>query len=757
VGGDHRARMLDLRRRREHNQPRDERGGGRALDGGARAPLERSFGRSFADVRVHEDGVAEERGALAVTEGRDIHFAAGKLAPESPAGRKLLAHELTHVVQQESAPATPQAQAKTAAADSGDALEREADDIGARAAAGRSVAGAVQGRTRAQTPQHFTEKEHKSIGDAGAGEFKNGVELAPGYLVSYGDMVAMGGDYFETLDELRNLASIEGADGQRPGTRDEVEYVRLVMVQGQTNLAANFSDKVKHAVDVRVKNLNAKNAQHFDNPRTKDLKRDQADKDRDRGPGHPDGETHGVSAGSSYREHHDLAIARAVENGRSGKAIDDAVAIEAFGNHFLTDAFSSGHVRTARADVKEYWNAKAPMFQYNFKAFMAQEVARAYPGDARLVTTTNLRMHSKALPTIEQKFVEMGVPKSFGFGDMVSLALHDFDNLNGVNALVDGKNEKLVGDGQLDKSWNGKHTGELAAKAVSTSLGDVRRAYEAGKSGQDAAAVQRSLVDNKGMYAAERMIPQAIPDEDPAQESKSIKWDYPTPDGLFSEKRMAEALLMAAREHIGTLQSIADGLDDADEKGAFQKGVVDRAKNDPLQFLKDVVYYTPNTGGGIAGHRNDNNANEYIREAANTEGGLKSLSLEQKHKLAHDASGMPIIQLLLANLDEAPALIERAGWRSLWNRLGDDNARGQFLSMFAEHWWRNQGYGARKDEVKNLAAFDAVEQTSLRSMKMIFVASSAEEQQRLYAEVLQYGQKVQWRPQLEAMGLHVHD
>ena len=50
--------------------------------------------------------------------------------------------------------------------------------------------------------------------------------------------------------------------------------------------------------------------------------------------------------------------------------------LEAFSNHFLTDAFSSGHVRTPRADLGKYWHEKVPMFFYNFKMFMAEKIAK---------------------------------------------------------------------------------------------------------------------------------------------------------------------------------------------------------------------------------------------------------------------------------------------------------------------------------------------------------------------------------------------
>ena len=79
---------------------------------GASHPLEESvcsameahFGHDFSRVRVHSDTQAAESAralnALAYTTGRDMVFGAGKYAPETSEGRRLLAHELAHVVQQ---------------------------------------------------------------------------------------------------------------------------------------------------------------------------------------------------------------------------------------------------------------------------------------------------------------------------------------------------------------------------------------------------------------------------------------------------------------------------------------------------------------------------------------------------------------------------------------------------------------------------------------------------------------------------------
>ncbi|HEX8572412.1 MAG TPA: DUF4157 domain-containing protein [Allosphingosinicella sp.] len=77
---------------------------GRPLDAAIRRDLEPRFGRDFSKVRIHADGAAARSaadvGASAYTVGSDIVFAAGGYAPDSPAGRHLLAHELAHVVQQ---------------------------------------------------------------------------------------------------------------------------------------------------------------------------------------------------------------------------------------------------------------------------------------------------------------------------------------------------------------------------------------------------------------------------------------------------------------------------------------------------------------------------------------------------------------------------------------------------------------------------------------------------------------------------------
>ncbi|MGH3796774.1 MAG: eCIS core domain-containing protein [Pseudonocardiaceae bacterium] len=77
---------------------------GQPLDADTRAFMEPRFGHDFSRVRVHADArataAADAVGARAYTVGQNIAFAAGMYSPGTTHGRRLLAHELTHVVQQ---------------------------------------------------------------------------------------------------------------------------------------------------------------------------------------------------------------------------------------------------------------------------------------------------------------------------------------------------------------------------------------------------------------------------------------------------------------------------------------------------------------------------------------------------------------------------------------------------------------------------------------------------------------------------------
>lgn len=131
-----------------------ERSGGQALDSGVQAQMSEAVGTDFSGVRVHtsaeSDALNRALGAKAFTTGQDIFFRQGAYQPHSSGGQQLLAHELTHVVQQ-SGGAVNSSDGRMHVNAPGDAFEQQAD----------AVARAVTGPAALPTVQRQTEEEDK--------------------------------------------------------------------------------------------------------------------------------------------------------------------------------------------------------------------------------------------------------------------------------------------------------------------------------------------------------------------------------------------------------------------------------------------------------------------------------------------------------------------------------------------------------------------------------------------------------------------
>jgi uncharacterized protein DUF4157 len=114
--------------------------GGRPLDSVLQQDMRQRFGYDFSQVRVHTSTAAEQSArdvsAHAYTVGRNIVFGAGQYAPESTPGRQLMAHELTHVIQQSGWNSGGQLQGQLTINQPGDVFEQEADVVAGRVMAG---------------------------------------------------------------------------------------------------------------------------------------------------------------------------------------------------------------------------------------------------------------------------------------------------------------------------------------------------------------------------------------------------------------------------------------------------------------------------------------------------------------------------------------------------------------------------------------------------------------------------------------------
>lgn len=159
-----------------HAQIAGLRGGGHPLPPSMRAFFEPRFDADFSLVRVHTNSAAAEAAgaiqAKAFTSGQDVAFAAGEYVPDSATGRKLLAHELTHTLQQQNGAAAP---ASGPMSRRSDAAKRKADGMadtreearpsGRPAAIHRQASSAIQ---RDEAKAGFGNQPH-AVGQAGFG------------------------------------------------------------------------------------------------------------------------------------------------------------------------------------------------------------------------------------------------------------------------------------------------------------------------------------------------------------------------------------------------------------------------------------------------------------------------------------------------------------------------------------------------------------------------------------------------------------
>ncbi len=189
------------------------------LEAGTRTQMESSFGVNFGHVNIHADSPRAAGSVQALTEGNDVHFAPGRYAPGTSSGNWLIAHELAHVVQQSGA--APSAQAFDLSEPS---LTHEAD-------ADRAADAAVSGRraevklsTRHGARQHYEAWEHRAAGDAGGGG--RTITVNCGITLTYGQVVALSGDFYRSPEALMNAP------------RGELERILGVMERERTQAAS---------------------------------------------------------------------------------------------------------------------------------------------------------------------------------------------------------------------------------------------------------------------------------------------------------------------------------------------------------------------------------------------------------------------------------------------------------------------------------------------------------------------------------------
>lgn len=696
--------------------------------------IQASFGEhDVSHVRAHVGGAATEAshaiGATAYATGHHIAFAG---SPDLHTA----AHEAAHVVQQRGG-----VQLAGGVGAAGDRYEQHANavaDLVVRGESAESLLSPFAGATDAGTSspvQRFGADEHEYLGNMGSGA--RSVMLAPGYWVSFGEMVALAGDHFSSIEQMRTFAARE--DGG-PGSRLEIEYARKWKLgkdvpwkdgDPKYEAAKKAQEKRYYVLAGGNEEPYKGNASHFPNPREGDEERSTAEKATDfekRWDDRTDGKQRGsfikmwagVGAISSYRINHVQALYEAWQAGTDKKPVGEALARDAFACHYLTDSFSGGHIRTPRLGAKQYWDAKAPMFYENLTGYMAEKITEhLVKAEADLEVEMPIEMpffdtpirspgsfwfypdadhvpKDKVWSGARDKVRKVFESKSkISLGDVVAGAMHDFDNGTGVKAHVDGKQATLFGDGQILKDGRvnarGAETAGFAIEAVSLSVKDILRAYEMGEAGADLAQVTPSLFGADELFAAERLVPTLTADDRSDASNPELEWKFDSSEQLITNPRMRVALQVMLSEK-------ANELTDAGFKGDEQAAIESLAnamKGDPTTLLRSVINWTPNAGPGIDGSA-DANARSYFDTAKKIPGGVASLTTQQRINLAVDCINGTITEsdeatvwglLESASDEQARGVIKHIGWDDLDGYL-DGAERTQFRKRFPADGYR---------------------------------------------------------------------
>jgi hypothetical protein len=163
-------------------------GGGAPISSDLRARMEPKLGADLSEVKLHTGGdsahAASTLGARAFTVGSDVHFNTGEFAPGTREGDKLLAHELTHVVQRQKSVIQRDAEegapepAEAPAAGGGEAAPEAAE----APAAGGGAGGGEAAPAEVSTPGEPAEKEADAIADKVSDQLEEekGDEAVPG-------------------------------------------------------------------------------------------------------------------------------------------------------------------------------------------------------------------------------------------------------------------------------------------------------------------------------------------------------------------------------------------------------------------------------------------------------------------------------------------------------------------------------------------------------------------------------------------------
>lgn len=469
------------------------KGSGSPLPKDTRSSMESAFGADFSGVRVHKDSSSmqmnQELGAQAFTHGSDIYFNKGNYDTQSSGGQRLLAHELTHVVQQggdrkmvqgyeageHAQLGETQAELNTAFAPGsytvmkGDKLHQIAKKFNITIAelkaanktklkkwpafdgSGRMIEGFNAGEV-ISIPKKLNEMAKAATADTSAKFTVNGVVL------DYGVGIAMG-DFFESPEQMAK------ADPK------ELNALAVLIRREQSGGKAVTTEEWQKATGGRYLKLAEKNEAHFAPSNAAFVPATAAGR---------------VSANhkTEWRKYHKKAIEAAVAGNK-----DMALMTNAFADHFLTDAFAAGHLINKRDMMEKFksqlkLDAKGEEFIQSSKVFFDDVAKDAFIGKVKTefskyeTVETHYGFHPDIDRTSRFSTLLQGIHKEKPelLANAVAKGTHDKLNTLPGGLPVEnnkGDNWNLSGDGTLNAK-----TREIARRAVAQSQLNIISSYK---------------------------------------------------------------------------------------------------------------------------------------------------------------------------------------------------------------------------------------------------------------------------------------
>jgi outer membrane protein OmpA-like peptidoglycan-associated protein len=315
--------------------------------------------------------------------------------------------------------------------------------------------------------QRFVGPEHAQLGDSTGAS----VDLGGGVVLTWGQVVAIAGDEYGSIDELE--ADAKTADG-RARIRAALEHDQIPpsaipgTLPSKTTVVAS-GKTAEQEQEARYDALVVANLSHF---------------------------AAGGTAVETWTGHHQDALAKGVDAGIDGdeSAHQLALVTEAFGEHFLTDCFSGGHVRTPRTAILDWYSTvfgpKVVIhliddLRAHLTANFAAQIAAQLPDPLPPAIPPLSELVSQEVENVLMAFIGpdgmagLGVTAGIYIAGAVSGTLHDMEGERGVwvNSIAHPTPWVAYGDNRLAQSPDSQSEAEAAIAAAKA---QVEQAFDIG-------------------------------------------------------------------------------------------------------------------------------------------------------------------------------------------------------------------------------------------------------------------------------------